>query len=121
MLGISRRVGVFLFQLGGPDSLAAVEPFLYNLFCDPDIIDFPFSRLGRRALAKLISKTRAKKASEHYAAIGGSPIHRFTEQQPAALEAKLMLDGIDARCVVAMRYWHPFTAEAVAQLNEAEV
>ena len=121
MARISKRVGVVLFQLGGPESLAAVEPFLYNLFCDPDIIDFPFARLGRRALAKLISKSRAKKASEHYAAIGGSPIRRFTEQQAAALEAKLMLEGVDARCVVAMRYWHPFTAEAVAQLNDAEV
>ena len=116
MVGISRRVGVVLFQLGGPDSLAAVEPFLYNLFCDPDIIDFPFSRLGRRALARLISKTRAKKAAQHYAAIGGSPIRRFTEQQARALEARLMRDGVDARCVVAMRYWHPFTAEAIAQL-----
>src|SRR5260370_6274381 len=121
MVGISRRVGVVLFQLGGPDSLAAVEPFLYNLFCDPDIIDFPFSRLGRRALARLISKTRAKKAAQHYAAIGGSPIRRFTEQQARALEAHLMRDGIDARCVVAMRYWHPFTAEAIAQLQDAEV
>jgi len=120
MARISKRVGVVLFQLGGPESLAAVEPFLYNLFCDPDIIDFPFARLGRRALAKLISKTRAKKASEHYASIGGSPIRRFTEQQAAALEARLMLDGVDARCVVAMRYWHPFTAEAVAQLQEAQ-
>ena len=121
MARISKRVGVVLFQLGGPESLAAVEPFLYNLFCDPDIIDFPFSRLGRRALAKLISKTRAKKASEHYAAIGGSPIRRFTEQQAAALEAHLIRNGIDVRCMVAMRYWHPFTAEAVAQLNNAEV
>ena len=69
--GTARRVGVVLFQLGGPDSLAAVEPFLYNLFCDPDIIDLPFSRFGRRALAKLISTTRAKKAAQHYAAIGG--------------------------------------------------
>ncbi|MGA3197035.1 MAG: ferrochelatase, partial [Terriglobales bacterium] len=51
MVRISKRVGVVLFQLGGPDSLAAVEPFLYNLFCDPDIIDFPFSRIGRRPLA----------------------------------------------------------------------
>jgi len=121
MVGISRRVGVVLFQLGGPDSLAAVEPFLYNLFCDPDIIDFPFSRLGRRALARLISKTRAKKAAHHYAAIGGSPIRRFTEQQAGALEARLMRAGVDARCVVAMRYWHPFTAEAIAQLDDAEV
>jgi protoporphyrin/coproporphyrin ferrochelatase len=123
MVGISRRVGVVLFQLGGPDSLAAVEPFLYNLFCDPDIIDFPFSRLGRRALARLISKTRAKKAAQHYAAIGGSPIRRFTEQQASALEARLIRDGVDARCVVAMRYWHPFTAEAIARLHneDAEV
>jgi ferrochelatase len=119
MVRISKRVGVVLFQLGGPDSLAAVEPFLYNLFCDPDIIDFPFSRLGRRALARLISKTRAKKAAQHYAAIGGSPIRRFTEQQARALESRLMRDGVDARCVVAMRYWHPFTAEAIAQLLDA--
>jgi protoporphyrin/coproporphyrin ferrochelatase len=121
MVGISRRVGVVLFQLGGPESLAAVEPFLYNLFCDPDIIDFPFSRIGRRALARLISKTRAKKAAEHYAHIGGSPIRRFTEQQASALEEHLMREGIDARCVVAMRYWHPFTAEAIARLHAAEV
>jgi protoporphyrin/coproporphyrin ferrochelatase len=120
MVGISRRVGVVLFQLGGPDSLAAVEPFLYNLFCDPDIIDFPFSRLGRRALARLISKTRAKKAAQHYAAIGGSPIRRFTEQQARALEPRLIRDGVDARCVVAMRYWHPFTAEAIAQLEDED-
>jgi protoporphyrin/coproporphyrin ferrochelatase len=122
MVGISRRVGVVLFQLGGPDSMEAVEPFLFNLFCDPDIIDFPFARLGRRALAKLISTTRAKKAAQHYAAIGGgSPVRRFTEQQASALEARLMSDGVDARCVVAMRYWHPFTAEAIAQLQEADV
>jgi len=119
---ISRRVGVVLFQLGGPDSLAAVEPFLYNLFCDPDIIDFPFSRLGRRPLAKLISSTRAKKAARHYASIGGcSPIRHFTEQQAHALEAELLRDGLDARCVVAMRYWHPFTTEAIARLQHAGV
>lgn len=122
MLGISKRVGVVLFQLGGPDSLAAVEPFLYNLFCDPDIIDFPFSRIGRRPLAKLISTTRAKKAAQHYAAIGGgSPIRKFTERQALALEAQLERDGIDARCVVAMRYWHPFTTAAIAELRDAEV
>ncbi|MGH9643084.1 MAG: ferrochelatase [Terriglobales bacterium] len=122
MVRISKRVGVVLFQLGGPDSLAAVEPFLFNLFCDPDIIDFPFSRIGRRPLAKLISSTRAKKASQHYAVIGGgSPIRKFTEQQATALEAQLMREGVDARCVVAMRYWHPFTAEAIAELEEARV
>jgi len=122
MVRISKRVGVVLFQLGGPDSLAAVEPFLYNLFCDPDIIDFPFSRIGRRPLAKLISSTRAKKAGQHYAAIGGgSPIRKFTEQQAAALELQLACEGVDARCVVAMRYWHPFTAEAIEELEKSRV
>ena len=90
MAKTTRRVGVVLFQLGGPDTLAAIEPFLYNLFCDPDIIDFPFARIGRKPLAKLISTTRARKVQHHYATIGGgSPIRRFTEQQARALEAEL--------------------------------
>jgi len=121
MTRTTRRVGVILFQLGGPDSLAAIEPFLFNLFCDPDIIDFPFARLGRKALAKLISTTRARKVQHHYATIGGgSPIRRFTEQQARALEMKLMGEGVDARCFVAMRYWHPFTSDAIAQLQAAQ-
>jgi ferrochelatase len=116
----TRRIGVVLFQLGGPDSLEAIEPFLFNLFCDPDIIDFPFARIGRRPLAKLISTTRARKVQHHYATIGGgSPIRRFTEQQARALQLKLQRDGLDAHCFVAMRYWHPFTAEAIEQLRAA--
>ena len=87
MARTSRRVGIVLFQLGGPDTLEAIEPFLYNLFCDPDIIDFPFARIGRKPLAKLISTTRARKVQHHYATIGGgSPIRRNTEQQARALE-----------------------------------
>jgi ferrochelatase len=121
MTRTSRRAGVILFQLGGPDNLAAIEPFLYNLFCDPDIIDFPFARIGRRALAKLISTTRARKVQHHYATIGGgSPIRRFTERQARALETKLADRGVDARCFVAMRYWHPFTSEAIARLGAAQ-
>ncbi len=120
MANPKRRVGVVLFQLGGPDTPEAIEPFLFNLFCDPDIIDFPFARLGRKALAKLISTTRAKKVQHHYAAIGGaSPIRRFTELQARALRSKLIADGLDAQCFVAMRYWHPFTAEAIAQVRAA--
>lgn len=116
----TRRFGVVLFQLGGPDSLEAIEPFLYNLFCDPDIIDFPLARIGRRPLAKLISATRARKVQHHYAAIGGfSPIRRHTERQAQALEKELCNQGVDARCFVAMRYWHPFTAEAIAQVEQA--
>jgi ferrochelatase len=121
MAKTTRRVGVVLFQLGGPDTLAAIEPFLYNLFCDPDIIDFPFARLGRKPLAKLISTTRARKVQHHYATIGGgSPIRRFTERQARALEAELINQGLDARCFVAMRYWHPFTREAISQLEAAQ-
>ena len=121
MANPTRRVGVVLFQLGGPDSPGAIEPFLFNLFCDPDIIDFPFARIGRKPLAKLISTTRAKKVQHHYQAIGGaSPIRRFTEQQACALRDKLAADGVDASCFVAMRYWHPFTAEAIEQFRAAE-
>jgi len=121
MAKTTRRVGVVLFQLGGPDTLAAIEPFLYNLFCDPDIIDFPFARLGRRPLAKLISTTRARKVQHHYATIGGgSPIRRFTERQAQSLEAELIARGLDAHCFVAMRYWHPFTWEAVAEIEAAQ-
>jgi ferrochelatase len=117
----NRRIGVVLFQLGGPDTLEAIEPFLFNLFSDPDIIDFPFARLGRKALAKLISTTRAKKVQHHYASIGGgSPIRRFTELQARALERALVESGLEARCFVAMRYWHPFTAEAIAGLRAAD-
>src|SRR5439155_16942575 len=117
-----RRVGVVLFQLGGPDTLEAIEPFLFNLFCDPDIIDFPFARIGRKPLAKLISTTRARKVQHHYSAIGGgSPIRRLTELQARALEAKLIEFGMDATCVVAIRYWHPFTAEAVQELERDRV
>jgi protoporphyrin/coproporphyrin ferrochelatase len=114
-----KKLVVVLFQLGGPDSQAAVEPFLYNLFCDPDIINFPGSFLARKPLAKLISVTRSKVAGQHYAAIGGgSPIRRLTEQQARALELALR-PHIPARTIVAMRYWHPDTAEAIAALESA--
>ncbi len=121
MTRTNRRVGIVLFQLGGPDTLEAIEPFLYNLFCDPDIIDFPFARIGRKPLAKLISTTRARKVQHHYATIGGgSPIRRHTERQAKALEQELQDEGIDAHCFVAMRYWHPFTREAIEQLHAAQ-
>lgn len=121
MTRTTRRLGIVLFQLGGPDTLEAIEPFLYNLFCDPDIIDFPFARIGRKALAKLISTTRARKVQHHYATIGGgSPIRRHTERQARALETELRGQGFDAHCFVAMRYWHPFTGEAISKLKERQ-
>jgi ferrochelatase len=112
----SNKTGVVLFQLGGPDSLEAIEPFLYNLFCDPDIIDFPFARLARKPLAKLISTSRAKHVQHHYAEIGGkSPILDFTRRQAVALERELRRD-LDAKVVIAMRYWHPMTDAAIAEM-----
>src|SRR5437016_13102899 len=115
-----RCLGIVLFQLGGPDTLEAIQPFLFNLFCDPDIIDFPFARIGRRPLAKLISSTRAKKVQHHYSVIGGgSPIRRFTESQARALEAALQALGVHASCFVAMRYLPPLPAEASAHTPTA--
>jgi protoporphyrin/coproporphyrin ferrochelatase len=120
-----RKIGVVLLQLGGPDSLAAVEPFLYNLFSDPDIIDFPGARLARPVLARLMAASRAKKVQHGYAELGGkSPLVEWTLRQGRALEAALRhsLDpGTDARVVVAMRYWHPLTEEAMAELVKADV
>lgn len=110
-------VGVVLFQLGGPDSPEAVEPFLYNLFSDPQIIDFPFARLARPTLARLIASRRAKKVQHHYASIGGkSPLRELTELQASALERELR-KTLDARVFVAMRYWHPLTEETVREVG----
>src|SRR2546423_12206090 len=105
----SAKIGVVLFQLGGPDSLEAIEPFLYNLFCDPDIIDFPFARIARQRLARLISSRRAKHVAHHYAEIGGkSPILEFTMRQAGAVETALR-EEVDARVGVATRCWRPVT------------
>lgn len=115
-----KRVGIVLFQLGGPDSLEAVEPFLYNLFSDPDIIQFPFARLARPTLAQVFSSRRARRVQQHYASIGGkSPLRERTEQQAAALENELQ-KTLDARVFVAMRYWHPRTEEAVERVRAAD-
>jgi len=111
------KLGVVLFQLGGPDSAEAIEPFLYNLFSDPDIIDFPFARIARQPLARLIAARRARHVAHHYAEIGGkSPILEFTRRQAAALEQALASE-FDARVMVAMRYWRPFTADAVHDIQ----
>ena len=111
-----KAIGVVLFQLGGPDRLEAIEPFLYNLFSDPDIIQFPFSKLARRPLARLIASRRAKKVADHYAAIGGSsPIGELTSRQARALEAELR-KVLDAKVFVAMRYWHPLTEETIQEI-----
>jgi protoporphyrin/coproporphyrin ferrochelatase len=116
----SRKIAVVLFQLGGPDSLKAVEPFLFNLFMDPDIIDFPLARFVRRPLARFISTRRSKKVALNYAAIGGkSPILELTIAQASALEAELR-KTLPATVFVAMRYWHPLTERIAEQVLEGQ-
>jgi protoporphyrin/coproporphyrin ferrochelatase len=105
------RLAVVLFNLGGPDSLDAVRPFLKNLFSDPAIIRLP--GFLRRPLASLIASRRAPVAREIYARMGGSsPIVAETEAQARALEAALSDRGYEAKCFLAMRYWHPLTDAA---------
>lgn len=118
-MAAKKRVGIVLFQLGGPDSLEAVEPFLLNLFLDPDII--PLGPLGilRRPIAKLISSRRSIPVAGKYAEIGRrSPIALLTERQRQRLVAAVS-PYIDTVAVTAMRYWHPLTSEAVAKLRAA--
>ena len=72
------RLGVLLLNLGGPDKLEDVRPFLYNLFSDPEIIRLP-SPLLQAPLAWLISSLRFKKSQENYKKIGGgSPLRSIT-------------------------------------------
>lgn len=103
------RTAIVLFNLGGPDSLEAVRPFLTNLFNDPAIIRVP--SLLRSMLAAWIARRRAPVAREIYGKMGNrSPILPNTEAQARALEQVL---GAEAKAFIAMRYWHPMTAEAV--------
>ena len=100
-------------NLGGPDSLAAVRPFLYNLFSDPAIIGLPAPL--RLPLAWMIAARRTRIARGIYAQLGGaSPLFANTEAQAQALEAEL---GAEYRCFIAMRYWHPLTAAAVGAVK----
>ncbi len=111
----SRRIAVVLFNLGGPDSPAAVQPFLFNLFNDAAIVGAP--QPIRWCLATMISNRRAPVAREIYAQIGGaSPLLALTRAQATALEAALGGLG-EVRVFVAMRYWHPMSEETVLEVK----
>jgi len=115
------RLGVLLLNLGGPDKLEDVRPFLYNLFSDPEIIRIP-SPLFQAPLAWLISTLRAKKSQENYKKIGGgSPLRRITEEQAQALKSQLQQHGHEANVYIGMRYWHPFTEEAIDQIKRDKI
>ncbi len=120
---VAQRVAVVLFNLGGPLKPADVRPFLFNLFNDRAILRLP--RLPRWLLAQLISRLRASKARGIYASLGGgSPLLANTRAQADALQTALQVDSKAAgdtttwQVTIAMRYWHPMTAEAVRQVQE---
>ncbi len=115
------RVGVLLLNLGGPDKLEDVGPFLYNLFSDPEIIRLPFSWL-QKPLAWFIASRRTKTSQGNYKQIGGgSPLRRITEEQGEALRKQLGYLGQEANIYVGMRYWHPYTEEAIAQIIQDNI
>jgi ferrochelatase len=113
---MANKLAVVLMNLGGPESLETVRPFLFNLFSDPAIFRLP--QPFRSLLAALVAKRRAKVAVEIYRAIGGnSPLLANTEAQARALETALA-GHRDVRVFIAMRYWHPYTIEAVRQVQD---
>jgi protoporphyrin/coproporphyrin ferrochelatase len=115
------RLGVLLLNLGGPEQLSDVRPFLFNLFSDPEIIRIPIAAF-QKPLAWIISTSRAKKSQANYEKIGGgSPLRRITEAQARALESQLRSQGEDAKVYIGMRYWHPFTEDALAQIKQDEI
>src|SRR5262249_7427114 len=116
------KIAVVLFNIGGPDTLPAVRPFLFNLFSDPAIITWP--NPFRQLIARLITHFRAEKAYEIYSLIGGgSPILDTTIRQAEALESELNRQAGERahgrqdsyRVFVSMRYWQPFSSETVRE------
>lgn len=111
------KLGIVLFNLGGPDGLDAVEPFLRNLFSDPAIISLP--GIMRKPLARFMARRRAPLAREIYRHMGGrSPIVEETNRQARALEVALGSPELEVKAVVAMRHWYPFS-EAAAEMLRA--
>jgi ferrochelatase len=99
---MQKKTAVVLFNLGGPDSLDAVEPFLFNLFSDPDIFKFPLAFITQKLFARLVSRRRAPEASAGYAAIGGkSPLLDNTRKQAAALSRALGDDAMTSTSACA--------------------
>jgi protoporphyrin/coproporphyrin ferrochelatase len=110
------KLAIVLFNLGGPDSPEAVEPFLRNLFSDPAIISLP--GIVRKPLGIFITKRRGPIAREIYAKIGGrSPIVEETQAQALALQMALAGEDYEARCFIAMRYWKPFADETAHEVK----
>ncbi|MBN1958447.1 MAG: ferrochelatase [Desulfuromonadales bacterium] len=113
----TKPTALILLNMGGPDSLDAVEPFLYNLFCDRELIQLPAGGLLQKPFAKLISHFRAKRVVQNYRAIGGkSPLLEWTQKQAAGVAGRL---GERFKPYVIMRYWHPFADDVLAEIRSA--
>ena len=112
------KKAIILFNLGGPDKIENVEPFLFNLFNDPAILNLP--TFLRYPLAKLISNRRAPVAKKIYEELGGaSPILKLTKEQSDALEKKINQDQeIDEyKCFIVMRCWHPRAEQVIKEVQ----
>eukprot|EP00546_Thalassionema_frauenfeldii_P008997 CAMPEP_0178913734 /NCGR_PEP_ID=MMETSP0786-20121207/11009_1 /TAXON_ID=186022 /ORGANISM="Thalassionema frauenfeldii, Strain CCMP 1798" /LENGTH=480 /DNA_ID=CAMNT_0020586513 /DNA_START=149 /DNA_END=1591 /DNA_ORIENTATION=+ len=118
------RIGVLLLNLGGPETGDDVEEFLFNLFADPDIIRLPKPLTPLQDfIAYIISKRRAPKSRAAYESIGGgSPILKYSNAQKELLCKELKERfGLDVKSYIGMRYWHPFTEEALDQIRKDDV
>ncbi len=114
----SRKTGIVLLNMGGPDKREDVKPFLFNLFSDPEIIKLPLSFLFQKLLAWIIVQSRGNAAEKNYQYMGGgSPQLPNTKKQQAALEKKLAEKNLPNNTYIAMRYWHPFTDETLAKIK----
>ena len=113
------KIGVVLFNLGGPLSTDDIEEFLFNIFTDPYIIEIPLRGFTRKALARFIARRRADKTAFYYEVMGGkSPQYELTMKQAKALEKKLR-ENLDVKVYVGMRYFKPYIEEAYkALLND---
>ena len=115
------KIGVLVFNLGGPESLRDVKPFLYRLFSDPEIIRIKWSPL-RKTVAYLIATLRKKTSQGYYSQIGGgSPLRRLTEAQAQALEQELRSRGKDVQVFMGMCTWYPFLDEAIDRIGASSV
>ena len=115
------KVGVLLFNLGGPETLQDVKPFLYRLFSDPEIIRIKWGP-ARKALAYTIATLRRKTSEGYYRQIGGgSPLRRLTEEQARALANEFKARGRDVETFVGMCTWHPFLHEAVERIEKSGI
>lgn len=115
----AKPIALILLNMGGPDSLESIEPFLYNLFSDRELIQLPAGVLLQRPFARIISYFRAKKVVENYRAIGGkSPLLEWTQKQAAGTAQRL---GENYHPYVIMRYWHPRAEAVLAEIKAAGI